>query len=105
MSHRRGFFGSLFDFSFSSFVFPKLISFLYAFFAIVLTIAAVGAIVSAFMMEDFSEVFGVPPWASLIAVPVAYLLYLIVLRVWMEIAIVLFRIYENTDVMAGRESS
>jgi len=35
--------------------------------------------------------------------PVALILYLIMVRVWMEVAIVLFRIYENTNRIAGKQ--
>jgi|WetSurMetagenome_2_1015567.scaffolds.fasta_scaffold00344_7 hypothetical protein len=98
----RGFFGSLFDFSFHSFVFPKIVSFFYAFFLILLTLASIAVIVYAFASSDFSESSGMPGWVMLILMPIAWLLYVLVLRVWMEVAIVLFRIYENTDRIADR---
>jgi hypothetical protein len=98
----KGFFGSLFDFSFHSFVYPKIISFFYAVLVILMSLAAVGAIVAAFTMSDWESSTGLPPWAMIIIAPIAYLLYLIVIRTGMEIAIVLFRIYDNTGRLADQ---
>lgn len=100
---RKGFFGSLYDFSFSSFVFPKIISFLYAVVVILMSLGAVAMIIAGLAGgRQLQEQLGdLPGWTLLIIVPIAYILYLIVLRIWFEIAIVLFRIYENTDRIAG----
>ncbi len=100
---RKGFFGSLFDFSFTSFVFPKLISFLYAVVVILMSLGAIGVIIAGFAggRQIEEQMGGLPGWSLVIIVPIAYILYLIVLRIWFEITIVLFRIYENTDRMAG----
>lgn len=93
----KGFFGSLFDFSFENFVFPKIIRFLYAIACIMVVLLYLAGIVYGFQMDT---TYGL---IALIAGPFVMLLYLIMIRAWMEIAIVLFRIYENTGVIAGRQ--
>jgi hypothetical protein len=92
----KGFFGSLFDFSFESFVFPKIIRVLYWIAVVVICLAYLAGVVYGFGQ---STEYGV---AALFLGPVVLLLYLIIVRVWMEVAIVLFRIYENTDIIARR---
>ncbi len=105
MSGRKGFFGSLYDFSFSSFIFPRLVRFLYAVCLILVTIGALGALVGAlaggdFLRDNFD--FELPGWTALIIVPVAYFIYIILLRIWFEMIYVLFGIYENTGRIADR---
>lgn len=98
----KGFFGSLFDFSFHSFVFPKIVSFFYAILVILLGLGALGLMVIPFTTSDWQESTGLPPWATLILAPLGYVIYLVVIRTSMEVAIVLFRIYENTDRLADQ---
>lgn len=93
----KGFFGSLFDFSFDSFVFPKIIKFLYALAVVLMVLGYVGGVIYGFRQGSTEGL------AALILGPVAVLIYLIIVRAWMEVAIVLFRIYENTDIIAGRK--
>lgn len=95
----KGFLGSLFDFSFTSFVFPKVISFIYGIVVVLVGLAYVGGVVAAFSYETM---YGV---GALILGPVVLVLYLIMVRAWMEISIVMFRIYDNTDKMVGMRSS
>lgn len=93
----KGFFGSLFDFSFQSFVFPKIIRFLYVLAVVLMVLGYVGGVIYGFRTNTTTGL------AALVLGPLAVLLYLIMVRTWMEIAIVLFRIYENTDRIAGKE--
>ena len=86
----KGFFGSLFDFSFESFVFPKVISFIYGVIVVLLAISYLGLIVFAFGQGTAAGM------GAIILGPVVLILYLIMVRAWMEIAIVMFRIYDNT---------
>lgn len=86
----KGFFGSLFDFSFESFVFPKVISFIYAIIVVLTAIGLLALIVFAFGQGSLEGV------GAIILGPVVMILYLIMVRAWMEIAIVMFRIYDNT---------
>lgn len=86
----KGFFGSLFDFSFESFVFPKVISFIYGIIVVLVAISYLGLIVFAFTQGSTAGA------GAIILGPVILILYLIMVRAWMEIAIVMFRIYDNT---------
>lgn len=86
----KGFFGSLFDFSFESFVFPKVISFIYGVIVVLMVIGYLVLIVFAFGQGSTAGV------GAIILGPVVLIFYLIMVRAWMEIAIVMFRIYDNT---------
>ncbi|MCD4774685.1 MAG: DUF4282 domain-containing protein [Candidatus Aegiribacteria sp.] len=92
----KGFFGSLFDFSFENFVFPRIIKVLYAIAVVFVCVAYLGGVVYAFQMD---MMYGI---GAIVLGPIAMILYLTIIRVWMEIAIVLFRIYDNTNVIAGK---
>lgn len=92
----KGFFGSLFDFSFENFVFPKIIRVLYAIAVVFVCIGYLSGVVYAFQMDT---TYGI---GAIILGPIIMILYLITIRVWMEVAIVLFRIYDNTNVIAGK---
>ncbi len=95
----RGFFGSLFDFSFNSFVTSKIIGVLYIISVVLLALVSILWIVAAF---NQSAVFGAV--TLLILAPLFFLLSVIYIRVLLEVAIVLFRILENTSeiVRQGR---
>lgn len=86
----KSFFGSLFDFSFSEFITVKLVSFLFGAGIVIGAISGVAAIVGA-----FSRGVGAG-FLSLLITPVFYFLGIIVLRIWLEIVIVLFKIETNT---------
>jgi hypothetical protein len=92
----KGFWGSLFDFSFENFVFPKIIRVLYAIAVVFVCIGYLVGVVYAFQIGSM-EGIGAIVLGSLIMI-----LCLIMIRVWMEVAIVLFRIYDNTNVIAGK---
>jgi hypothetical protein len=92
----KGFWGSLFDFSFENFVFPKIIRVLYTIAVVFVCIGYLVGVVYAFQIGSM-EGIGAIVLGSLIMI-----LCLIMIRVWMEVAIVLFRIYDNTNVIAGK---
>lgn len=94
---KKGFFGSLFDFSFTHFVFPKVISFIYGVFVVIVGLAYIAGIVVGF---DQGTLYGV---GAIVLGPLVLTLYLIMVRSSMEIAIVMFRIYDNTDRIAGAD--
>jgi hypothetical protein len=102
MSH-KGFFGALFDMSFSEFVTTKLIKLLYIILllliAIALVVAEISGLVTLFRHGGFLQGL-----LMIVIAPLGALLYVIVARMWMEIVIVLFRIAENTTdlVQQGR---
>lgn len=86
----KGLLGSLYDFNFSSFIATKIIKFVYALLVIVYSIGALVAFI-------FGIASGKPGTIlfSLIFVPLLYLVYLIMTRIWMEILFVIFRIGED----------
>jgi hypothetical protein len=92
----KGFWGSLFDLSFRNFVFPKIIKVLYAIVIVLSCIGYLGGVVYAFQM-GMTEGIG-----AIVLGPIVMIFYLIIVRVWMEVAIVLFRIYDNTNIIAGK---
>jgi hypothetical protein len=91
-----GFFGTLFDFSFSEFLTPKVIKVLYA---IGLLLAAIGALV--FIVAGFHRGAGVGI-IFLVISPVVFVLYALAVRIYLEIMLVLFRIAGRVDEIASR---
>ena len=92
----KGFFGRLFDLSFNEFITTKIIKVLYV-------IAIVGSAIGAFLLLGgmfATKTFG-GVLMGLILAPVAFILYVILARIWLETLIVLFRIAENTAKMAN----
>ncbi|MGI9022195.1 MAG: DUF4282 domain-containing protein [Acidimicrobiales bacterium] len=86
----KGLFKSLYDFNFSSLITTKVIRFVYALVVVVYSLVAIGLFILGLASGEASGVFG-----SLIVVPIAYLLYLVFTRIWMEFLIVVFRIGED----------
>jgi hypothetical protein len=86
----RGFFGSLFDISFSSLITTKVIKFLYVLSMILIGLGALFFIGAAFADSAAAGVI-----VLVIVAPLFALLYLIYVRVLLEIVIVIFRIMET----------
>lgn len=91
-----GFFGALFDFSFSQFVTTRLVRFLYAVLVLIDALIALGAIARA-----FNEGAGAG-LVALILAPILFLILVVITRVYLEIVIVIFRIAEYLREMSGR---
>ena len=85
----KGFFGSLFDFSFSEFVTPKIISVLYIIGVVVAGIASLILVIGSFRSGVGTGIL------SLLLMPLYFLLMVIFARVYMEIIIILFKIHEG----------
>lgn len=90
----RGFFSSLFDFGFTSFVTGKLIKVLY-----VLAIIVLAVVVIAFVVLAQNQPSPTPMLAIILA-PIGFFLELILVRVQLEILIVIFRMYEHVAEIA-----
>ena len=93
----RGFFASLFDSSFSEFITPKIIKFLYTLAHTVSALLALAAITIGF---EKSTTTGI---AALVFSPLIYLLSVILIRIWFEIIIVIFHIGEDIRNIARKE--
>jgi hypothetical protein len=101
MQSPQSFLGSLFDFSFTSFITSKLIKVLYG---LLMAIAALYAIF--FIIIGFSQGTGLGLFMLIIVAPIVFFLSVIYARVLLELIIVVFRIAEHTSEIAeqGRNS-
>ena len=100
----KGFFGALFDLSFSEFITTKLVRILYILLIILVVIGLVVGLISS-LVTMFSRGGFFEGLLGLIFVPVGALIWIIMARVWMEIIIVVFRIAENTSDLAQMKRS
>lgn len=89
----KGFFGSLFDLSFTEFVTTRIIKVLFVLCIIGSGLAALGILIGSFKTGAGGVVVG------LIVAAVTFLLSVLASRIWLEVIIVLFRISENTTQM------
>jgi hypothetical protein len=96
MEQSRGFLESLFDVSFSSLVTTRVIKVLYILSMIIIGLGALFFVVAAFSNSVASGII-----VLVVIAPLAALLYLIYVRVLLELVIVIFRIMEtNTELVA-----
>jgi len=94
-----GFFGALFDFSFSSFITAKLIRVIFGLGLIVVGFGALSMLIAGFSQGFMAGIL------ALILAPLVFLLFAMYLRVVLEVLIVLFRIAENVALIADRKSA
>jgi Domain of unknown function (DUF4282) len=94
----KGFFGSLFDFSFSSFVTPKIIKVLYVLFTLWTALVALIILVVGFRTGGMAGGL----FVLIVILPIYVLLTLGVYRVILEAFMVIFRIYEETKKISER---
>jgi Domain of unknown function (DUF4282) len=102
---RAGFIRSLFDLSFDSFVTPRMITVLY-----VLGMVVVGLVLLAMIVSGFGTIFmgiRIHAWGLslkglllLVLSPVIAVIYLALIRMWLELVVVLFKIKESLETMA-----
>jgi hypothetical protein len=90
----KGFFGSLFDFSFSSLITTKVIKFVYAAVTILVSLAALGVIIAGIASRSFLAV------VAIVVVPFVWLLYIVMARIYLEVMIIVFRIGEDIRYLA-----
>lgn len=90
----KGFFARLFDMSFSDFITVRLIKVLYILGIIAAGIGGLMFIISGFMAGVGMGIL------FLILSPVLVLFYILMVRVWLELILVVFRIAENTTQLA-----
>jgi hypothetical protein len=93
----KGFFQTLFDFNFTSFLTLKFLKIIYAVFTILLL---VGGLIWFVALASASR-GGAGILIPLIMVPVLTLVYLVLVRMSFELIALMFRIGENTSVMAA----
>ncbi len=100
MNGQKNFIGSIFDFSFSSFITTKLIKFLYG---ASMVLSAIIAVILIFIGFGYSIVLGII--TLLIIAPLIFFVLIIIARVELEIMIVLFTIAENMNKIASKETT
>ena len=88
----KSFFGSLFDYSFSSFITPRIIKVLYVLATIGISLWTLFLIVAAFNVSD-----GVGVGMLLIGGPLFFVFSMIYARVFLELVIAFFRINGNVQ--------
>jgi hypothetical protein len=94
----KSFFGSLFDYSFSSFITPRIIKILYVLATIGISLWTLFLIVAAFNVSD-----GAGGGMLLIGGPLFFLFSMIYARVFLELVIAFFRINGNVqEIRDGR---
>lgn len=92
----KGFLGSLFDFSFTSFVTLRFLRVIYALLVVLILLAGLAFFIAGLASGEAAGIAG-----AFIVVPLATLLYLVFARIYMEIIALFFRIGENTNRMAA----
>lgn len=90
----KGFLTGLFDFSFTTFITLKFLRVIYAVLLVLILLTGL-----VFLVAGLSE-GGATAVLSLLFVPVFTLLYLVLARIYLELVALLFRIGENTSIMA-----
>ena len=90
----KGFFAALFDFSFTSFITLKFLKVIYGVLVVVVLLTGLLFLVVGLARGGAGAVL------SIVAVPLVTLLYLVMVRIWMELIALFFRIGENTSIMA-----
>jgi len=91
---QKGFFASLFDFSFSSMVTTKIIKILYTLAVIGMGLLTISWIAAAFAASETAGVI------VLVLSPLIFILMVTIARMYLEAVIVLFKIAENTATIA-----
>jgi hypothetical protein len=97
----KGFLGSLFDFSFKSFVTPKIVTVLYVLFTLWTALVALVLLIIGFRTGGLAGGL----FMLIVIVPIYVLLTLGVYRVILEAFMVIFRIYEETKKISERGQS
>lgn len=86
----KGFFSSLFDTSFSSLIVTRVIKVAYVIAIVVISLEAVGALIAALATKEVGAIV-----ATIILIPIVWLVSLIWIRILLELVIVIFRIGED----------
>ena len=87
---QKGFFGKLFNASFSEFITPSIVKVVYVIWMVLLGVGSVVLLIAFANLGSNGLIIG------LIIIPPVALLYLMFFRMMLEIYVVLFKIEENT---------
>ncbi len=89
-------FGVLFDLTFTRFVTVGVIRIIYLLGIVLLALGWFVLVITAFTQSFFTGLL------ALVVVTLLTLLNLLFFRMWLELVVVIFRIGENTSILAGR---
>ncbi len=92
LTPNKGFFSSLFDFSFSSYIAPKVVKVLFALAIAMTGITALIYIVIAFQINPFLGIL-----VLCIIAPLTFLLSIIAWRVFLEFVLAFINVAENSN--------
>ena len=84
----KGFFGSLFDFTFHEFIFTRVVKFLFGLSIAAALVGAVSLIIAGFATNPKAAI------AAVVFSPLLFVLYVLFARVALEVLVVIFRIVE-----------
>ena len=91
----KGFFASLFDFGFTSFITLKFLRVIYGVVVVLILLTSVAILVASISQGGMYAVL------AIVVVPIVTLIYLVLTRVSLEIVALFFRIGENTSLMVA----
>jgi len=96
----KSFLNSLLDLSFSEFVTTRVIKILYV---LLLVASALGALL--ILLTGLASKTLLGALGGIVGGAIAFAVYVILARIWMELLIVIFRIAENTTKLVGLAES
>jgi hypothetical protein len=88
---QNGFFGGLFDFSFTKFITIRIVKVLFIIMIVLAGLWTLGLLIS--LVREGAG----PALLGLIIAPLMFFFSVLMARVWLEVIVVLFRIAENTS--------
>jgi len=95
----KGFFASLFDFGFTSFITLKFLRLIYGVLVVLILLGGVVVFLGSISQG------GIYILVAIVIVPIVTLIYLVLTRVSMEMVALFFRIGENTNLMVAAAGS
>ncbi|CAN5583330.1 hypothetical protein BH23ACT6_BH23ACT6_26420 [soil metagenome] len=97
----KGLFGTLFDFEFKSFITIKFIKVIYVILMAIILLSALIYFILALVAGASQDGGIIVILLALIFIPLLTLVYLLILRIFMETIVVFFRIGENTSALVA----
>ena len=97
----RGFFASLYDFSFHQLITPKIIRVLYAIALVIIALGSLGYLIAGFTPQESFFGSSSPSAGTMllhvIVAPIIFVIGSVLARIYLELIIVVFNIAENTE--------
>lgn len=87
------FFNSLFDMSFSKFITPKIIKYIY-----IISVVIIGLLCLFIAFSGFSKGVG-SGFGALILASITFIVWITLTRLWLEFVMAVFQIAENTAAL------